>query len=96
MRTTVTLDPDVARLLEEARHRSKRPFKQVLNDAVRAGLMRPSARAPVFKQRVFSLGRPKVDLTKANALAAELEDQDVIAKTQPGRRSPRRARACAY
>jgi hypothetical protein len=86
MRTTVTLDPDVARLLEEARHRSKRPFKQVLNDAVRAGLNRPAARVPPFKQRVFSLGRPKVDLTKAGAIAAELEDQEVIAKARPGQR----------
>jgi hypothetical protein len=86
MRTTVTLDPDVARLLEEAQHRSKRPFKQVLNDAVRAGLKRPAARVPPFKQRVFSLGRPKVDLTKAGALAAELEDQDLIAKARSGQR----------
>lgn len=86
MRTTVTLDPDVARLLEEAQHRSKRPFKQVLNDAVRAGLKRPSARVPPFKQRVFSLGRPKVDLTKAGALAAELEDQDIMAKARSGQR----------
>jgi hypothetical protein len=86
MRTTVTLDPDVARLLEEAQHRSKRPFKQVLNDAVRAGLKRPAARVPPFKQRTFSLGRPKVDLTKAGALAAELEDQDIIAKASAGRR----------
>jgi hypothetical protein len=86
MRTTVTLDPDVARLLEEAQHRSKRPFKQVLNDAVRAGLRRPAARAPTFKQQVFSLGRPKVDLTKAGALAAELEDQEIIAKARSIRR----------
>ena len=88
MRTTVTLDPDVARLLEDAQHRSKRPFKQVLNDAVRAGLKRPLARVPVFKQQVFSLGRPQVDLTKAGALAAEFEDQDIIAKTRRSSRRP--------
>ena len=84
MRITVTLDPDVARLLEEAQHRSKRPFKQVLNDAVRAGLTRSSARVPPFRQRVFSLGRPKIDLIKAGALAAELEDQEIIAKSRRG------------
>lgn len=87
MRTTVTLDPDLQRLLKEAALRSGRPFKQVLNDAVRAGLQRHSARLPPFKQRVFSLGRPKVDLTKAGALAAELEDQEIIAKA---RRNPRK------
>lgn len=87
MRTTVTLDPDVARLLDEARHRSKRPFKQVLNDAVRAALARPAARVPPFKQRVFSLGRTRVDLTKANGLAGGLDDQEVVAKAGPKRRA---------
>jgi hypothetical protein len=80
VRTTVTLDPDVHRMLRDAEQRSGRPFKQVLNDALRAGLKRPPARVPPFKQRVFSLGKPKVDLTKAAALAAELEDLEVIAK----------------
>ena len=79
MRTTVTLDPDVQRLLKDAEHRSGRPFKQILNDAVRAGLGRGAVKAPTFRQPVFSLGRSKVDLTKANALAGELEDQAIAA-----------------
>lgn len=82
MRTTVTLDPDVQRLLKEVEHKTGRPFKQVLNDAVRAGLKRPAARVAPFRQRVFHLGRPIVELTKAGALAAELEDLDLIAKSQ--------------
>ncbi len=81
MRTTVTLDADVQRLLKDAEHRTGRPFKQVLNDAVRAGLGRGSAKAPAFKQPVFSLGRAKVDLTKAGALASELEDQERLARS---------------
>jgi hypothetical protein len=85
MRTTVTLDPDVARLLEEAQQRSKRPFKQVLNDAVRAGLGRRPAKLPPFKQFAEPLGRPMVDLTKANVLAGQLEDQDIMAKVARGR-----------
>ena len=79
MRTTVTLDPDVQRLLKEAAHRSGRPFKQVINDAVRVGLQGTAGAAPPFKQPVFSLGRAKLDLTKAGALTADLEDQDTIA-----------------
>ena len=31
MRTTVTLDPDVERLLREAMHRSRLSFKETLN-----------------------------------------------------------------
>ena len=79
MRTTVTLKPDVQKLLKDAAHRSGRPFKQVLNDAGRAGLQRPRSEAPPFEQPVFSLGRAKVDLTKAGALAADLEDRDTVA-----------------
>jgi hypothetical protein len=93
MRTTVTLDPDVQRLLKDAEHRSGRPFKQVLNDAVRNGLARTGAKTVPFKQPVFSLGRAKVDLTKATALAADLEDQDLIAashRTSPTRRGARK------
>lgn len=86
MRTTVTLDPDLQRLLKETALRSGRPFKQVLNDAVRAGLQRPTSRMVPFKQRVFSLGRPRVDLTKAGALAADLEDQEILAKAGRGAR----------
>lgn len=90
MRTTVTLDPDVQRLLEEAQARAKRPFKQVLNDAVRAGLGRPAVRAAAFKQPVFSLGRAKVDLTKAASLAGDLDDAGTAAKASAARTPPRR------
>jgi hypothetical protein len=38
MRTTLTLDPDVARMLKDEAHRLRQPFKQVVNDALRRGL----------------------------------------------------------
>ena len=82
MRTTLTLDADLHRLLVDAAHRAGRPFKQVLNDAVRAGLVAPAVRAEPFTQPVFSLGRPRVDLTKALALADDLEDQERVAKME--------------
>ena len=43
MRTTVTLEKDVERMLREAMHRSRRSFKQTLNSALRAGLTGKSA-----------------------------------------------------
>jgi hypothetical protein len=47
MRTTLTLDPDVARLLREEAHRQRRPFKDVVNEAIRRGLApAPNARRP--------------------------------------------------
>jgi prevent-host-death family protein len=39
---------------------------------------------PRFVQRTFNMGVPLVDLTKANQLAGELEDQEIIAKMARG------------
>jgi hypothetical protein len=63
-------------------------FKQALNDAVRAGMRKPatSAKAARFVQRSFKLGRPLVDLTKANALVGELEDVELAQRMQRRRR----------
>ncbi len=80
MRTTVTLDPDVQALLTEAAYRSGKPFKTTLNDAVRAGLKPPKARKKASGWPVYSMGPPLVDLTKALALVAELEDQALLAR----------------
>jgi hypothetical protein len=79
MRTTVTLDADVHRLLQQAAHKRKRPFKQVLNEVVRSSLG-GTALAEPFAQPVFSLGRSRIDLTKALSLAADLDDQEILAK----------------
>jgi hypothetical protein len=80
MRTTVTLDPDVKDLLTEAAYRSGKPFKVTLNDAIRAGLAprREKARPPSWP--VHEMGRPLIDLTKAMALADELDDRQVAAR----------------
>lgn len=79
MRTTVTLDPDVEVLLKQAMRERRLPFKQALNDALRAGLIGHDGGAKPFRQRSFQLGRPRADLTKALALAGELDDQHVAA-----------------
>lgn len=76
MRTTVTLDPDVHQLVKDAAHRSGKPFKRALNDAVRAGL-RPTGAGPFAAPTwpCHDLGAPLVDLTKALSMADELDDQ---------------------
>lgn len=85
MRTTITLEPDVELLIRETIYRSGKSFKQAVNDALRSGLSPAKASAVVakpapFKLQTYDLGRPLVDLTKALSLAAELEDQAIIAK----------------
>jgi hypothetical protein len=76
MRTTVTLEDDVQTLVKEHSLRTGKPFKRVLNDAVRAGLRAPAAGpAAAPEWPVYDMGEPLLDLTKAMSLADELDDQ---------------------
>jgi hypothetical protein len=80
MPTTVTLDPDVESLLRTEVRRRGEPFKQVLNNAIRAGLRNLNEPSRAFEPPTFEMGKPRVDLTKAAALAAELEDDELIGR----------------
>ncbi|MBI2377163.1 MAG: antitoxin [Deltaproteobacteria bacterium] len=81
MRTTLTLDPDVARLLEEAMRREHRSLKAVVNDALRLGLSpRPKAKTRVkFRVRVHETELlAGFDRNGFNRIADELEDDAVL------------------
>ena len=81
MRTTVTLDEDVAAALQtQARERGV-PFKKVLNDAVRNGLAAPTRTAVPYRVPSRPLGlRPSINLDKALQLASDLEDEEIVRK----------------
>lgn len=80
MRTTITLDADVARLISDAQHRERKTFKQVVNEAVRRGLSAPGPAATTYSVRVHHSGvRPGIDVTALNRLADELEDDALVA-----------------
>jgi hypothetical protein len=84
MRTTLTLDDDVARLIEDAVHRERQPMKQVVNDALRESLERRS-RTPQEPYRLVphEAGlNPGIDPAAMNRLADELEDEAVIVQMQ--------------
>lgn len=86
MRTTVTLDDDLAELLRRRARERDVPFKRVLNEAIRAGVAGGVPNAKPYTMRPRKLGvRPGVDLTKALRLAAELEDAEVIRELERGR-----------
>lgn len=60
MRTTLTLDDDVAALLSRARQSRKAGLKQVVNEALRQGLkelLSPPRRPKPYRTRPFSPGR---------------------------------------
>jgi hypothetical protein len=79
MRTTLTLDPDVARLVEDAVHRERRPMKQVINDALRSALRRPAVPQARFTVQVHeSAVLPGLDLAGFNRLADQIEDAEIL------------------
>jgi hypothetical protein len=88
MRTTITLDEDVERLLRDAMHQSRRGFKETLNAVLREGLGRKTAgmkRVPfVIKARPLGL-RPGLDPAGFNKLADELEVDAFLAKARKPR-----------
>lgn len=81
MRTTVTLDPDTAALVERRMKEHGVTFKQALNDAIRAGA---APRSP-FRTETADLGKPAVPLDRALQLAADLEDDELVRRMQLGK-----------
>ena len=84
MRTTVTLDPDVEQRLRETALRTRRPFKRVLNEALRSALDAqepPSVGRFEVKARPMGL-RPGLDPTGFNRLADELEAEAFLDTTR--------------
>jgi hypothetical protein len=60
MRTTLTLDQDVAVQLKRLQEKEKKSLKQLVNEALRLGLQRMTKPAPVSKQhrtKSVNLGR---------------------------------------
>jgi hypothetical protein len=59
MRTTITLDDDVAALIRKFERQRKASFKQIVNSALRDGLGRMDARRPKgrpFRTQALDLG----------------------------------------
>ena len=79
MRTTLTLDDDIADSLKDQARLLDRPFKQVVNDTLRRG-MSPAVRetpAPEFRVvPIHSRFVPGVDPLKLNQLNDQLEAED--------------------
>ena len=79
MRTTLTLDDDVADFLKEQSQLHNKPFKQVVNEVLRRGMVPglKGSKPPRFRiipnhSRLF----PGVDPGKLNQLNDQLEAED--------------------
>jgi hypothetical protein len=89
VRTTVTLEPDVASKIKELAHRRRASFKATLNDVLRRGLAQQENRAgprPRFVVEPHAGGfRPGIDIDKLNQLVDELEVEDFAAEARSGK-----------
>lgn len=86
MRTTLTIDDDLAARLREKAHVEGRRFKDVVNESIRAGLERTADRPP-YRIEPVDMGtiNPGVDLDKALVLASDLEDAETVRKLRQGK-----------
>ncbi len=88
MRTTLTIDDALLRQLRQKALDSGKPFKQVVNEALRAGLNPTAvARREPYRCPSFSMGQPRwpVNLDKALALAEGLDDEILVEKLRQGK-----------
>ncbi len=86
MRTTLTLDEDVADFLKMQCQLQGRPFKQVVNDVLRRGMTPHSNRPelPTFRIVANRSGLvPGVDPLRLNQLNDVLEVEDFTAESGP-------------
>jgi hypothetical protein len=59
------------------------PFKQALNDAIRAGVRTRQDREP-FQTETAAMGRSTVNLDGALSAAADLEDEELLRRMRLG------------
>ena len=79
MRTTLTLDPDVAAKAKKSAAKLHKPFKQIINTALRIGLdevLKPP-RAKRYRSKSRALGlRPGLSYDNISELLARAEGED--------------------
>lgn len=73
MRTTVTLEEDVAAIIEAERARTGDSFRSVVNRLLRRGASRGQKTSP--PPLPILPGRPLLDVTDVSALLAALDDE---------------------
>ncbi|HNQ87027.1 MAG TPA: antitoxin [Verrucomicrobiota bacterium] len=84
----MTIDDDLAAILQRESRQKGLPFKQLVNAALRRGLVQDQAMQPVPRvvTRPHAFGfKPGIDLEKLNQLADELEAEAFSANHQQQR-----------
>lgn len=88
MRTTVRIDDDLLRDLKQQAQREGVSLTQVVNRALRCGLTsqeQPRKPPRPYREKTFRMGVPEFNLDKALALAAALEDEEILKEMAAGK-----------
>lgn len=81
MRTTVRLDDELLDQLKAQARKEDVSLTRLLNRTLKSGLQAGAARRrkqPIYREQVHTMGTPRVALDKALALAAALEEEEII------------------
>jgi hypothetical protein len=85
MRTTLTLEPEIARELKRLAREENKPFKEVVNRTLRSGLdarKRQGGRRRRFRVEARACGfRPGVDTRRLNQLVDELAVDELLKRS---------------
>jgi hypothetical protein len=73
MRTTITLDPDVAAAVEQLKAERDEGVSRIVNDLVRKGLTVQDRERPRFVQKTSNMGVPKYPIDNIGELLEFLE-----------------------
>jgi hypothetical protein len=79
MRTTLTLDQDVAALVERERRRTGETMREAVNRLIRRGLQR-GPRGTRRAELPTLPGRPRVDVADVSKVLADADDEHVRGK----------------
>jgi hypothetical protein len=83
MRTTLTIEEDVAQQIRQRMAEKKLPLKRVVNDALRAGLSKTGKkeRTTRFVVKPWPLGlKPGIDYDKLGQLLDQLDAEEFVRK----------------
>jgi hypothetical protein len=83
MRTTLTIDDDLAGILKRKAREMGKPFKELVNTALRKGLAESMTNAPqrvVARPHDFGSSQAGFDWDHLNQLVDELQVEDYVSK----------------
>jgi hypothetical protein len=81
MRTTIRVDDDILDRLKAQARKERVSLTRLVNRTLKAGLDAGGdrrRRKPPYRERVHAMGAPRLALDKALALAATLEDEEIV------------------